>query len=154
MRFQPKTENEIASDGLFPPGTYDFEVLEAEEQTSSKGNDMIMLKLAIYNAQGQNRHVYDYLVGTDGAQFKIRHYAEATGQLDTYDGGEISADDQVGRTGRCKIVIKKDASGQYADKNAVSDYVRSERTAAAPAKRGATAGASPAEAELDDSIPF
>lgn len=147
MKFQPKTEQEVASSDLIQPGTYDFEVAEAEEKTSASGNDMIAMKVWIFPTEGGRRTVFDYLVGTEKAQFKVRHFAAAVGMIAEYERGELAALDIQGQTGKCKVVITKDKSGQYPDKNSIADYLPMAANAA-PVRREKVG------ADLDDSIPF
>ena len=153
MRFQPKTEAEIAAAGLWPVGEYDFEVKDASEETSSSGNDMIKLQLNVFNASGDKITVFDYLVHTEKSAYKVRHFAEATGMLPQYQRGDLEAIDCVYKTGRCKLAITKDKTGQYPDKNSVSDYVKAVVAASLPApRRPAMANAGPRD--IDDEIPF
>lgn len=143
MRFQPKTENEVAAAGLFPKGTYDFEIAEANDKQSKAGNDMTELLVRIFDTDGKSKKVFDYLVDTEGGAYKIRHFAEATGMLPEYEKGELLAYQMVGKTGRCEVGIQKDKTGQYPDKNAVFDYIGG--GLAAPLK---------SETMVDDEIPF
>lgn len=119
MKFQPKTENEIANENLIEPGEYDFEVVAAFDKVSKSGNDMIELKLRVFAER--ERVINDFLL--EKIAYKLRHFAEATGLLDTYNSGDLIADDCVGKAGRVKIGIQKDKTGAYPDKNTVNDYV-------------------------------
>ncbi len=153
MRFEPKTEKEVAVDGLLPLGDYDFEVAHAEEKQSGAGNDMIALRLRVYDNEGQFRTVFDYLVGTDGAAYKVRHFAYSVGLGAQYEKGELRADDLEGRTGKAKVCIKKDKSKQYPDKNAIADYLPPGAAGNGAAKPGA-ADPRPEPPPFDDEIPF
>lgn len=151
MKFNPKTEEQIAVAGLIPPGEYPFEVLFAEDQISKKENAMIKLKIGIYNAEGKCFHVTDYLVGT--MESKLRHFADSTGLLPQYQSGTLSAEQTVGRTGTCRVVIKVDPTGTYNPKNEVKDYVVRK---AKPLVGVVSAVAQPeVKASVDDSdVPF
>lgn len=145
MKFQPKSEKEIAEAGLWPNGNYQFEILEAEETTSSKGNDMIKMKVKVYSDQGRSQNIFDYIVaGT--MEHKLRHLCEASGLLAEYEQGEIEAYQLVGKTGYCKVGrSKEDPTGQYPVKNQVVDYLVDKPVDAI----------ADAKAKLDgDSIPF
>src|SRR3954449_4738454 len=107
MKLKPKTEQEVAAARLWSAGNYDFEILEAEETESRSGNDMIKMRVAVYNAEGKRRTVFDYLLDTEAMGYKVRYCAAATGNLDSYERGELQADDLVGRTGTCKLTIRK-----------------------------------------------
>lgn len=161
MQFKPKSEKEIALNGLWPDGFYEFEVTEAEETTSQAGNDMVKLKIKVYNDEGASRTVYDYLVGTESAQFKVRGFASAVGLIDQYESGNLDAVEMEGRTGKCKLVIQKDRNGSFPDKNAIGAYVAQAEKPKAPAPSRSVA--KPAERrqpamavsrDLDDEIPF
>lgn len=150
MRVTPKTEAEIAQAGLLPLGAYDFEVTEATEDQSKAGNDMISLKVRVYDNEGAGRTIFDWLVSTDGGAFKVRHFAYGVGLLKQYETGELRAADMVGCTGKCRVVIKK--SEGYPDKNAIADYLApgSSGNGAAPGVRDPR----PEPPPLDDDVPF
>ncbi len=146
MKLTPKTDKEIAEEGLLPPGIYDAEVAEAEEATSRKGNDMIVAKLKVYHGD-KYRNVTDYLM--EAMARKLRNAADVMGLLPDYEAGRLVADDMVGKPVRVKIGIEKDKNKQYPDKNSVLDYVRGDG-AAAPVRAPARAAAT----DLSDEIPF
>ena len=123
MKFQPKSEEQIQEEGLFPAGEYGFEVIEATEKTSKSGNEMIELVLAVYSDKGTQRLVRDYLVNTDKGQFKIRHAADSVGLLDQYETGTLTDAAFKGKTGKLKLKIKP-ADGDYGPQNQVQDYVK------------------------------
>lgn len=146
MRVNPKTEEEVQEDGLLPAGIYDFEVTDAEDTTSKKGNDMVVLKLTISDADGRDRIVVDYLL--EAIAYKLRHFASAVGLLKEYESGNLPAHLMKGRTGQCKLRIKP-AQDDFRAKNEVSDYIK--------AANGTVQQAAPVksfEKELDDEIPF
>jgi hypothetical protein len=147
MKFTPKSEREIVEDGLLQPGTYDFEVAGAEERVSRANNDMIVLKLHVYDDKGVRHFVTDYLL--ESIAYKLRNAAVALGLQEDYEKGHLRAANFVGRPGRVKIGIKKDPTGQYPDQNNVRDYVRPDANGsdgAEPARR--------APPIVDDKIPW
>lgn len=151
MRVAPKTAQEIAEAGLWPAGIYDFEIIEAEDTTSkTSGNDMIKLKVKIFNESGQSQNLFDYLL--DAVAYKLRHAAEAFGLLDEYEAGGFDAIDCIGKTGQCKVKIDKDKSGAYPDKNGIADYIVTPSVVGMvkAEKKARVAGGG----DLDDSIPF
>jgi hypothetical protein len=150
MRFEPKSEAEVAAANLIPGGEYPFEVVSAEEQISkSSGNDMIKLVVGVSTEDGGTRNIFDYLVGSEGSAYKVRGFAVATGHLDKYDNGELKADEMVGWSGWCRVGIQKDKTGQYPDKNVIRDYFAKANGAAPTAK---PKGQAPAM--VDEDIPF
>lgn len=151
MRFQPKSEADIARENLLPVGDYDFTVLEASDERSKSGNDMIKLKLEVWDNDGNTRHVYDYLL--EQMAFKLRHFCSATGLIELYEQGDLQAIDCENRSGRCKIIIKTDKTGEHDPNNAVKDYlVPDAANAPEPVRR-----AQPAQQQAtgtDDELPF
>ncbi len=147
MRLQPKTEKQIAMEGLLPLGVYDAEVIEAEDTTSKAGNDMIRVKLKVYRADGSgSTFINDYLL--EAMPGKLRHAAEVMDLLADYEAGRLASDDMVGKPVRVKVGVKIDKTDTYPPQNSVLDYVRGDG-AAAPVRAPARLAAS-----LDDEIPF
>lgn len=161
MRFTPSTDAEIAANSssfaVWPAGEYDFEVKDAAEKESKNGNEMIELQVTIFDTEGNRSMVFDYLVHTPKAAYKVKHFADATGMEDRYARGEMQAHDCVFKKGRCKVIVKKgerkDDGSFYPDRNSISDYVATATAATAPVTRqrapvGAGGG------DFDDEIPF
>lgn len=147
MRVQPKSEKEIAEANLWPEGVYSFEIIEAEETTSKAGNEMIAMRVKLFNAQGASMLVDDYLVDTPRAAYKVRHCAVACGLLGEYEKGELFARDLERRTGNVKVVVRK-GTGDYPYKNQIADYLAPDN---GDDRRVNTA---PAQKAIDDEIPF
>ena len=121
MKFTPMTEAEIVSASLLEAGEYPFEVLAASEEISKAGNEMIRVKLAVFGPNGQQAHVYDYLM--EKMAFKLRHFCETTGLIAKYEAGTLGELDCAGKTGRVKLAVEP-ANGKYDAKNVVKDYVK------------------------------
>lgn len=145
MRVTPRTEKEIAEMNLWPAGVYSFQIATATDEVSKSGNEMIKLALNVYSAEGTCKVIYDYLL--DAIPHKLRHLCEACGLLDKYEQSTIYAQDFVDKTGDLKLVIQKDKTGQYPDKNAIADYVNTK-------KEGAQRSTTAVDPAFDDSIPF
>ena len=122
MKYQPKSEKQITEENLLPIGIYSFEVYEAADKISKAGNDMIELKLRLFDDEGNSRGmVTDYLL--ESISYKLRHAAVSCGLEATYSNGELVASDFVNKTGEVKIRIQEDKNGQFAARNVVADYV-------------------------------
>lgn len=147
MKVTPISEADAAEAGLRKRGIYDFEVTDAEEKESSKGNDMIELKVKLFDAEGRSFWLYDYLVASEGMAYKVRHFAAATDMLPQYEKGDLKAIDCVGKTGRCQLGVEP-AKNNYPAKNKITDYVPNVQGRLAPLI------ASKAPEEMDDEIPF
>lgn len=157
MKFQPKTDQQIATENCLTPGQYDFEVIAATDKKSQKGNDMIELKLKVYpNDDSGARTIFDYLL--EQMAFKLRHFAYAVGLGETYERGELTAAMCSGHSGKVALRIGQDKEKKYPPKNEVVDYVvPGEENEITQALNGQFAGAA-ARVEsgdaLDDDIPF
>lgn len=106
-------------EGLLPEGVYDFEVFEAEEKQSAKGNDMIALNMKVYEADGRVNFVRDWLL--EAMMKKLCHFCREVGLVDKYEAGTLTAQDCIGRTGKVKLKIEP-GKGNFGPKNSVSDY--------------------------------
>jgi hypothetical protein len=124
MKVTPKTEEQISQENLLPAGIYPFEIMEAIDQISKSNNEMIKLSIRIWDAEGGERFVYDYLL--DSIAYKVRHCAYACELSEQYESGTLMASDFIGKTGSLKLGIRKDKSGQYPDQNQVNDYIVNE----------------------------
>lgn len=128
MNFQPHSEQEIQAMGLIEEGVYPFEVIEAADKKSKSGNDMIELKLKLWDNLGRERQCFDYLL--EAMAFKLRHFCEAVGLLDKYEAGSLQASDCLSRSGKLELVIQEGKQnpngGTYPNKNSVKDYIKPE----------------------------
>lgn len=122
MKFNPKNDIELNNFKLLPRGEYYFEVIKAKDRVSSAGNEMIELELDVYADDGKKSRVFDYLL--EIVAYKLKHFCQAVGLSNEYDIGNLSADMCIGRSGRCKVEIKHDKTGEYSDKNIIRDYCK------------------------------
>ena len=143
MAYTPKSEAQLADEGLTPEGIYDYEIVEAEEKLSKAGNDMYVLKLYIFDQNGIRRPLTDYIaLGSNFGERKLRHAADASGILDIYESGDLCADSFIGKCGKV-VIAKQEGTVEYPNpKNVVKDYVKREGQ---PAKKAV---------DLKDHIPF
>lgn len=129
--FKPMSDEEInvlQNRELLKDGVYPFVVKEMSEQHSKNGNPMLKVRLEVVVNQNHKVSIFDYLVSTEKMMFKLKHFCEALGLIESYAKGSFSFSDCIGRSGKCKIAIDKgsakpDGSGFYPDKNIVKDYV-------------------------------
>lgn len=130
MNFTPKTAAQIAEENLFQEGEYDFEILHAENKTSKAGNEMIQIELKVYAPSGRTQFVRDYLM--EKMMGKLLNFCECVGLSDKYEQGTLEPHDCEGKTGRLKLIIKKDKDKVYPDQNSVADYICKKSPAAEP----------------------
>lgn len=148
MPYQPKSEEQLAREGLLVDGIYDFEIVETSDKPSKKGNDMHTLKLNVFAPDGATHVIYDYIaLGSNFGERKLRHAADACRLLDIYNTGNLKPSDFMGKTGKVNIKFQEGNVDYPNPKNVVADYV----------KRGepetVATGVLPPEVE-SDSIPF
>ncbi len=124
------------------PGDYIVEVVGAEESISQKShNEQIELKLEV---EPSGWIVWDYLVFTANAFWKIDAFRAATGEKVTPDEDiEIIADDLIGRRGRVRLVVEEHNGKK---RNKVGAWL-------VPTPKAGTPASSPKKDD-DDSIPF
>lgn len=149
MRFTPLTEQQIKALGLITPGDYPFEVIAAEDKVSQSNNDMIKLTLKIWDENGKERQIDDYLL--EAMPKKFFHFCRHTGLDEKYQAGSLMAEHCIGKSGYVKIATqkgkKKDDGTYFDDKSGVVDYLPKDTKIAKPAT-------SKAEPGLDDDLPF
>lgn len=119
MQFQPKTKQEIDDERLLPKGEYDFEIEDAEEKNSAKGNGMIQLTVRVSNGNGHSRKLTDYILPQKAE--KLRNCCAACGVLDKYKSGTVSDDDFPGKCGRLTLKVEKKKG--WPDRNVIADYL-------------------------------
>jgi len=149
---KPLSREEMERGDLIPDGNYDFMVADAAETYSKAGSEMIKLTLKVWDKDGRERTIFDYLL--DALPYKIAHFAEATGLFDKYQEGVLSADDCIGKSGECKIYIQKSKDPQYGDKNSVGDYLLPDDAQVAKQERKAAEAKGQPVDDLNDDLPF
>lgn len=123
--FKPLTDEEIAESGLMPDGEYDFEVSSAREYQNSKGNTVFELQLLVYDPNGEANSKRTWISPAFPSTFK--HFCDATGLLDKYNAGAVSAEDMLNKTGKLNMVIgapRTNKDGLEVRYNEVKDYVK------------------------------
>jgi hypothetical protein len=147
MKYTPKTEAQLAEESLLPNGTYDFEIIETSDRPSKKGNDMFSLKLSVFDIDGNQRIIFDYIaMGNFFGERKLRHAANACGLLEIYNSGNLKADDFLNTSGKILLKQQKGTPDFPLPKNVVVDYLQREN--------GDVAVTKPIREIIDDDIPF
>ena len=148
MKFTPKSEEELQTEQLAPPGTYPFTITSAEEKTSKKDQPMFKLAVTLHSEDGRDWFAYDY-VSPGFMAHKLRHLCSGVGILDKYEAGTLEAHDLQGRQGFCDVIVQK-GKGEFGPKNAIKDYLHGGTDKAAPAKGAPVAGGT----GVEDDVPF
>jgi hypothetical protein len=154
MKYQPKSEKQFAEEGLFPPGIYDVEVIEAIDRPSKAGKEMVTLKLVVFNDVGAQRTVFDYMTfGSNFGERKFRHAADCFGLIGLYETGDLSAADFQGKTGKAQIGQSKPTPQYPLPNNIIADYIGREEATVLQEKQGRKIVVAD-KTDLDDGIPF
>jgi hypothetical protein len=126
------TSTADSNNRVLAKGDYDFFVADAGEKRSTNGNPMIELQLVIKNGSKAIGRVYDHLVFTDNATWKIDDFRRATGEKLT-PGQKVNfeADDCISRKGRCTLTVD---NYQGRMKNKVEAYLDLEDASAEASK--------------------
>jgi len=128
-------------------GDHEVEVVDATETLSRSNHEMIELKLRT----SAGSYLYDFLVFTPSAYWKIDAFRAATGETVFPEQAEINAADLVGRSGRARLVVEE-YNGRK--RNKVAAWIQPcggrQQAYQAPAARPASGN----QAADDDDIPF
>jgi len=132
--YQPLTEEQCTKERgfeLLDAGVYNFEVLTADYKMSATGNPMIALKLRVWGNDGKEHLVYDYLVATSKMMWKTKHFCDSVGLDKIYASSNFNESLCPGKSGKALISLKtgnkKPDGTSYPDKNAVDDYVMTDK---------------------------
>lgn len=148
--FNPMTEEELNSASMIEEGFYDFEVVKSTRKTSKSGNPMAELNINVWDKEGKQHLIFDYLVfSTVPLNIKkVKHFCDAVGLQDQYKQGQIP--EELERyCGKVLIGIQEEKpnpnGGCWPKKNIVVDYLKSDKESSKK----------PIESnELNDDIPF
>lgn len=119
MRVTPKTDEELSN--VWNAGWYPATIENAVEATSSKGAEMLVVTVRSYdNDSGRSKEIKDYIV--DAVAYKVKHICEACGVLSDYERGVVDPQKLVSVNVEVKLGISQDKTGQFPDKNQITDY--------------------------------
>jgi hypothetical protein len=108
-------------DVTLPEGIYDFVVADANDKRSTNGNDMIELQLIIKGENSQEVRIFDNLVFTPKAFWKIDMFRLCTGdKLVKGQSCDFDATDCLDRTGKCFVIVDK---YEGRERNKVGEYL-------------------------------
>jgi len=160
MEFNPTDAGDRGGFSLLPEGLYDIEVVEAEERSSKSGNQMIALTIEVRHPDGYPSRVWDYLVSTPAAIFKIKQFCDAAGLTSEFAAGTLTQAHCRNRKLKAKIFVESGREG-FQDRNAIREYLPTASgggiaTMPEHAMSGADAphAAEQASAVTDEEIPF
>ena len=121
MKFTPyASDREIEELNLVRDGKYPGIVIEASEDKKDKnGNDMIKLKVHIFDMNDRTRIINDALLFD--FPLKLKHFCDSTGLSENYKRGEVNSRDCIGKKFIASVVVSKpDKDGKKW--NRIEDY--------------------------------
>ncbi len=142
---------------LLKEGEYNAVIKASVDATSSTGNPMMDMTLAVYDENGRSCDVRDFMVFTPKMMWKVIHFAESAGLLKEYEAGKLCSQFVVNANVKVKIGIDegkeipqeylkgKPLGSKYPDKNKIIDYLKHDNNNAQQSNK---------EDELDSDIPF
>jgi hypothetical protein len=97
-----------ASEFHVEPGVYRFKVIEAKDDSSRAGNEMIKLKVRIIKPDGSDGpSCFDYLVFSANALWKVDSFLKS---VDKHPGEGVSfnvePDDLIGCEGEARFIVE------------------------------------------------
>lgn len=152
--FTPLTQEQLDSAGLAEEGIYNFEVIKSTKKTSKSGNPMAELQITIWDKNGKNHSLFDYLVFSNIPLNirKVKNFCDTTGLVEEYKKGNLPEELQ-GKCGKVSIGIQGNQpnpkGGVYPSKNVVLDYVLND-----PNSLSSSADITDEPFKDDDEIPF
>jgi hypothetical protein len=139
LNYQVMDEQEAMQERfqLLPKGEYDAVIVKSEDKVSSNsGNPMMDMTLQVYDREGHQHPVRDFLVFTKSMMWKAIHCADSAGVINEYKSGKLCSSIIEGKTVRIKLGIEegkeipedklqdKSPGSKYPDKNKVEDYIK------------------------------
>lgn len=142
MQFTPKSEKEIYAP-TYEPGTYKFRVIDASEEISKKGNEMIKITLEVSDGVNAPTRVNDFILNIDKSHYKLLNFCKAIGKVSLYESGNIGVFDIKEQRGKANFHYEEYEGRHYLK---VKDYLEK--------KENTLANDEQQPSDPDDDIPF
>jgi hypothetical protein len=121
---------------LLKEGEYDAVIASSVDKTSANsGNPMMDMTISVFDADGKQHDVRDFLVFTKAMMWKVIRFSQAAGLTKDYEAGKLCSEVAIGNRVRVKVSIEqgseipadklkgKPAGSRYPDKNKIDDYI-------------------------------
>jgi hypothetical protein len=139
-------EQILAQHKTLEPGEYDFQVSAANFKISkTNGNEMIELVLKVWDKNGMEHTLYDYLLFSEKMAFKLKHFWESVGKPENYTFGGCDVNDMDNLCGKLKTILQKSQDNSRMNAR-VADYVSMKDHTGKTIKTNVE--------QMDDDIPF
>src|SRR6267154_4560530 len=122
---------------LLKEGEYDAVIRDSKDSVSANsGNSMMDMTVSVFDENGRDHDVRDFLVFTKSMMWKVIHFAESANINKEYEAGQLCSDVAIGKRVRVKIVVEqgseipqdklkgKPLGSRYPDKNKIEDYIK------------------------------
>lgn len=144
FNYQPMTEQEALNERfqLLKDGIYDAVITKSEDRQSSSGNPMMDMTVSVYDDNGKEHSVRDFLVFMPVMMWKVINCAKSAWVLKEYEAGEFCSQVVIRKRVKVKIVTEpgkeipvdklngKPRGSLYPDKNKIEDYISDDDEAA------------------------
>ena len=157
MKMRHLIKEEIKDTGLpvsanFKGGLCRCKVISASDETSSAGNEMIVLTIKVLDSEREHATIKEYLTSTESSLGKIKNFCEATKMVDEWYEDTLSAAVCTGKTFEAQVGIKKSNDERYPDKWAIKYFIAADKYETfKDGKKPSQPTSSPIE---EDDIPF
>lgn len=120
---------------LIKEGVYEAIIASAKDSMSSSNNHMMDMTVRVFDEQGKEHDIRDFLVFTKGMMWKVIHFAESAGLTKEYQSGTLCSEIATGKIVKVKVSVEagkeipldklkgKPAGTCYSDKNKIEDYL-------------------------------
>lgn len=121
---------------LLKEGEYDAVITSSADKSSSSGNPMMDMTVTVFDEEGREHPVRDFLVFTNTMMWKVIHFADSAGILKDYEEGKLCSEKAIDCRVRVKVNIEegneipedrlkgKPLGSKYPDKNKIEDYIK------------------------------
>lgn len=152
LPYKKWTEDDIKNRNISIEGEYAFKIKEANLKDTKPKLDnhgqqkptskMLEVKMEFHDGNGVVKNLTDWIVFTDGMDWKLRHLARTCGLLELYDNDALDSNHLIGKCGVLLLGIREgEYKGEKQKQNFIKDYVD-----AKPVTKGADF--------IDDDIPL
>lgn len=150
VQFVPTTRNRYP---VLASGQASFTV-SGFEPTQSKENKTPMIKLTLdcVDHKGTKGKVFDHLVCTEKASWRIADFLDAIGKGELYATGNINSEQVMGAQGHCSLLTEKSEKSSTGHRTDVKHYLIPEGQAQDPSTHTNQDSAQSVEASQAEAI--
>ncbi len=121
---------------LLKEGEYDAIITSSSDSQSKSGNPMMDMTVTVFDEEGREHPIRDFLVFTNTMMWKVIHFAESAGISKEYESGVLCSEKAIDCRVRVKVTVEegneipqdrlkgKALGSKYPDKNKIDDYVK------------------------------